>query len=179
MYLLTHDSVLTEQKKRFQCLRPVFSRAGFLRTGCLLGLFGLFCPSVQCALLVNTVVTPGTSTLSYTVSTPDLGKAINLASINYRIKGSISGIGLGTVPATYVSVSPLNVPLINGAASLIVKIGGTIGGVSPSATPVSVPLTLTTPATIDLTGDLDESGITMSKPAGAYTGSFTITAAFL
>jgi hypothetical protein len=141
-------------------------------------LFFLWTPyaAEAASITINVNVVAASSTLSYTVQPSEMARASNLPTVNYQINGNITLIFIITAPPCRVSVSPMVVNLQNGSSTIPVYIGGTIGGVPPSSTFTSIPAGSNG---INLTGDLDESALLMSKPAGTYTGSFTITATLL
>lgn len=128
---------------------------------------------------VEVNVSTAYSTLSYRISTADIASATNIPSINYRIIGTIERQDNSSDgDLTYVSLSSLTLSLRNGSSVIPVRISGVIGGTPASTTPTRVYYNNKT-ASINLTGDLDESAIPASAAAGTYSGSLTITANLL
>ena len=130
--------------------------------------------TVPSVVYVNVV--EGQSTLSKALDISVIDSPANIASTDFSIKGEV----LFNSPTTSIqcTVSAVDLALTNGTDTINTKLSGTIGGVGISTSGFS-PIFTNKKASINISGDIDESTVTSQKAPGAYTGTVTITATVL
>lgn len=112
----------------------------------------------------------------YSISRELIPRKSNIPTRDLVVNGNL----ISNLPSANVqcSLSSTTLSLINGNSSILVNLGGTIGGTRVS-TRGFTPVFRNRAAPISITGDLDESSLSDTKPLGTYSGTFTINAALL
>ena len=130
--------------------------------------------SIPSIVLVN--VDQGLSVLNMSVDPNLIGSSKNVVSSDFTVKGAV--VANNTNAQVQCSVSTLKLILTNNRDTITANLKGTIGGV-PISTSGFSPIFSSRKADISITGDLDESTVTLEKQPGNYSGTLTITASLL
>ncbi len=116
------------------------------------------------------------SDLHEVITQADIDSQVDIPGSDYTVKGIV--IANHYASQVQCTVDTLALNLVNGSDSITVNLDGTIGGTNISTAPF-VPTFTNKIASINISGDIDESTVNPTDAPGTYSGTFTITATII